>query len=112
MVSPGFVNARGLADSPLDAASQFHARIVPPLREAMKRNAVLVVCFDPADHSHRAWRLAAIQDLAREAAPSCRINAVVGELNGASADVLAFLGRSPGVTGQILEVDAISGEKA
>jgi hypothetical protein len=32
-------------------------------------------CFPPANHEHRGWRLAAVQQLAREHAPR-RVNAV------------------------------------
>jgi hypothetical protein len=66
----------------------------------------LVLIFPPASHDHRAWRLAAVQDLAREAAPR-RVNAIVGADEAAIAETLAWLEQAPGVTGQLLAVDPI-----
>ena len=63
------------------------------------------VLFDHADHSHHAWRLAAVQQLARDAAPA-RVNAVVGNDDAAIAELLAYLAAAPGVTGQLLAVAA------
>jgi hypothetical protein len=101
----GFVSARGLPDAPLDAAAEFHARILPSVREVMTRNTDLAVMFDPADHTHRAWRVAAIQGLAREAAP-CRINGIVGHPGNlvGTAEALNFVHANPGITGQLLAV--------
>jgi len=95
------IEAGGLPDSPLDAAVEFHARILPQARMAA---GDVVLAFDPADHTHHAWRLAAVQDLAREAAPR-RANAVVGTAGAGRDRVLAFLANAPGVTGQMLQVD-------
>ena len=89
---------------PLDAAAEFHARIVPLLREAMAGGEAVCVVFDPADHSHRAWRVAAIQGLAREAAPG-RINAIAGTQDDACAATLTYLDRASGVTGQYFPLD-------
>lgn len=102
-MSTALIEAAGLAESPLDAAAQFHGRIVPLARDALAAGDV-VVAFDPADHTHAGWRLAAVQELAREAAPR-RVNAVVGGAGSSRDQVIAFLGRAPGVTGQILTVD-------
>ena len=99
------IDAAGLPGSPLDAAAEFHAAIVPQVRSA---TSDVVLAFDPADHSHRVWRLAAIQELAREAAPR-RVNAVIG---AAQAAVLKYLATAPGVTGQMLQVDGNSAEMA
>ena len=99
------IDAAGLPGSPLDAAAEFHAAIVPQVRSA---TGDVVLAFDPADHSHRVWRLAAIQELAREAAPR-RVNAVIG---AAQAAVLKYLATAPGVTGQMLQVDGNSAEMA
>ena len=63
----------------------------------------LVVIFPPAPCDHRAWRVTAVQDLAREAAPK-RVNAVVGEDESAIADALGWLEQAPGITGQLLAV--------
>jgi hypothetical protein len=63
----------------------------------------LVLIFSPASHDHRSWRLAAIQDLARAAAPT-RVNGIVGSDEQAIAATLAWLDEAPGVTGQLLSV--------
>lgn len=97
--------ATGLPDDPVAAATAFYADIVPDLRAAPERPS-LAVLFSPADHSHAAWRLAAIQQLARDAAPATRVNAVV--VNPAdeegTAEVIRFALTAPGITGQIIEV--------
>jgi hypothetical protein len=66
----------------------------------------LVLIFAPAPYDHRGWRLAAVQDLAREAAPR-RVNAIAGADEAAIADTLGWLGQAPGVTGQLFAVDPI-----
>jgi len=63
----------------------------------------LVLVFPPAPYDHRGWRLAAIQDLARAAAPA-RVNGVVGDDEQAIAATLAWLADAPGITGQLLSV--------
>jgi hypothetical protein len=98
------VPARGLAGTPLDAAAEFHARIVPVVREAIAGTEAVCIVFDPADHAHRAWRVAAVQALAREAAPA-RINAVAAADNATCASTLAYLEQAPGVTGQYFQLD-------
>ena len=70
----------------------------PPLGED------LVLVFPPAPYDHRGWRLAAIQDLAREAAPK-RVNAVVGDNEQAIIATLEWLAQAPGITGQLLAVE-------
>ncbi len=65
---------------------------------------LLVLIFSPADHSHRAWRLAAIQALAREYAPA-RVNALASDSEKAIAAALDYLQAAGGVTGQLLELD-------
>ncbi|WP_340589397.1 Rossmann fold domain-containing protein [Erythrobacter alti] len=90
------VEARGLPAAPLDAAAEFAARYFPILRGY----GSCMVILDHADHTHDSWRKAAIEELAREAAPG-RINAVVGSESGAIAQVLKYLDDAPGVTGQI-----------
>lgn len=95
------IEARELPDAPLDAAAAFHARILPEARRAVGNDLVLL--FDPADHTHLHWRTAAVEELAREAAP-CRVNGAVG---GNHADVKAvcdYLQDAPGVTGQLFAV--------
>ncbi|MGB3165760.1 MAG: Rossmann fold domain-containing protein [Alteraurantiacibacter sp.] len=98
-MSATIIAARGLPDAPLDAAAAFAERHLAEARTALPRDVVLL--FDPADHTHKAWRRATVQELAREAAPG-RVNAVVGSDEGAIAEVIAYLARAPGVTGQLL----------
>ena len=101
------VRAAGLPAAPLDAAAHFHAHIVPAVRAELGDAALIVVAFEPADHTHRGWRLAAIQELAREAAPH-RVNGIVAspEDREEADETIAFLHNAPGVTGQLLTVAA------
>ncbi|OYW44176.1 MAG: hypothetical protein B7Z08_10665 [Sphingomonadales bacterium 32-68-7] len=69
----------------------------------------IALIFDPAGHEHRAWRIAAVQELAREAAPA-RVNGVVGDDQERIDDTLAYLAAARGVTGQLLTVDGKSAE--
>jgi hypothetical protein len=87
-----------LPDEALAAAATFYGQVPPGISEDM------VLIFPPADHTHRSWRLAAVQSLARENAPF-RINALVGESEGAIAAAVAWLGSAGGVTGHLLELD-------
>ena len=64
----------------------------------------LTLVFAEADHTHRGWRLAAVQILAREHAPA-RVNALAGGNAAAIAAALAYLGAADGVTGQYLPLD-------
>jgi len=98
--------------SALDAASMFHQDIVPELRRLLASDDAdsVVLLLPPADHVHAAWRLAAIQGLAREAAP-LRVNAIVGDAGPGVDEAIAFLADAPGVTGQILVVDGNPGAK-
>jgi len=98
--------ARGLPDDPLDAAAAFHAAFGAPIRAQFTAEDDLALVFDPAGHAHAGWRLAIVQDLARAAAP-LRVNAVVGDEGADLAQVLEYLAASPGITGQVLMVDAI-----
>lgn len=93
-----------LADSPLDAAAQFHAEVLPRARETLARDQVLTVVFAAADHTHRGWRLAAVQALARDHAPA-RINALEGDDQRAIDAAAAYLTTAEGVTGQLLRID-------
>ena len=63
-----------------------------------------MLIFPSADHTHRSWRLAAVQSLAREYAP-VRVNAVSSDSETAIAAALAYLERAEGVTGQLLQLD-------
>ena len=95
-----------LPDAPLDAAAEFCARCLPGIRhDARAAQADLVILlFKPAAHDHRAWRLAAVQDLARELNPA-RVNAVVAHGECPPRDVIDFLEQAPGVTGQLLSLE-------
>jgi hypothetical protein len=93
-----------LPDSPLDAASQFHARYAKRAREAVARTDCLTLLFSSAGYPHRSWRIAVTQELARIAAPA-RVNAVGGSDKHRVAAVAAFLETAPGVTGQYLVSD-------
>lgn len=92
-----------LPQGAVDAAAQFHAREMPRARQALADAEALALVFPPAGYDHRGWRLAAVQDLAREAAPK-RVNAVVGEDQAAIAAALDWLEQAPGITGQLLAV--------
>ena len=100
-------DATGLAAAPLDAAAQFHTQIAPQLRDAAG-DAVIV--FAAAGHEHGGWRLAAVQELARAAAPF-RVNAVAGGDAAAQAQALDYLAAAPGVTGQVLALAGNPGGK-
>ena len=96
------IEARELPDSPLDAAAAFHARILPEARRAAGND--VVVLFDPADYTHLHWRKAAVEELAREAAP-CRVNGAVGGSSGDMKALCDYLNNAPGVTGQLFRMD-------
>lgn len=97
---------QGLPDNPLDAAAYFYAEKLPGIRAAFaetgERN--LTIVFEPAGHEHRAWRLALVQELAREYAPG-RVNALASDDERAIAAALGYLGGADGVTGQYLPLD-------
>jgi hypothetical protein len=96
----------GLPDGALDAAAAFHAEWLEKARGIPPRNGEdLVLVFPPAPYDHRGWRLAAVQDLARAAAPM-RVNGVVGDDEEAIAEAVAWLENAPGITGQLLELAA------
>ena len=99
----------GLPEGALDAAARFHSEWLPTARALLLDlpavNEDLVLVFPSATYDHRGWRLAAVQDLAREAAP-IRINAIVGDDDKAIIESIQWLARSPGITGQLLAVSA------
>ena len=110
-MADGVLLIAGLPDNPLDAAAEFFADHVPAIRDEMVSagRSVLAIVFEPAGHDHRAWRLAAVQELAREMAPR-RVNGIVGGDEDAIAEVADYLAAAPGVTGQLLVADGKSGE--
>lgn len=100
------VEARGFPANPTDAATVFVQTAVPEVRAALEagEDSVCIV-FDPAEYTHRAWRLAAVQSLAREAAPA-RINGIAAADGPDVPAAFAYLSRAPGVTGQYLQLDS------
>jgi len=91
-----------LPDNPLDAAAAFHARFVSLVRaQVLAGEAVICLAFDPAGPDHAAWRLAAVQGLAREAAPM-RVNAVIGMDHAAIERTVGWLAGNAAITGQCL----------
>lgn len=92
------VRIAGLPAGALEAAAAFYVQRPAPAGED------LLLVFPPADHTHRGWRLAAVQELARVAAPSC-VNAVASDSEAAIASALAYLEQAPGLTGQLLTLD-------
>lgn len=99
-----------LSEDALEAAADFHARLLPSIEMTVLGGAdPLTLVFLPADregggHAHRAWRLAAVQGLARRFAPS-RINAVESDEPDAIAAAARWLDGAGGVTGQLLPLD-------
>ena len=106
------------ADAPaLEAASAFYARHLPliSLALAASQDQAMTLVFPPADHSHIAWRRAAVQELARAHAPR-RINGIAGTGQALVAAV-RYLDGAAGVTGQYLCLDdagagAVLGQQA
>lgn len=94
-----------LPAAPLAASATFHARELPRLLAAFAqtRDCVTVV-FPPADHTHRGWRVAAVQSLAHARAPR-RVNAVASDDPVAIAAAAGWLAGADGVTGQYWPLD-------
>lgn len=103
---PAVFMVEGLPAAPLDAAKTFHEDWLPEIRAACRTFENVSVVFPPASFEHRGWRLAAIQNLARETAPA-RVNGIVGEVYSQAgvASTIAWLCAAPGITGQLLEVE-------
>jgi hypothetical protein len=99
-----------LPEGALDAATLFHSRDLPLAREALRDTDAIALIFAAAPFNHRGWRLAAVRDLAREAAPK-RVNGVTGDASQAIAETVAWLERAAGITGQLLTVDGNAGGK-
>ena len=93
----------------LAAAAEFHARILPQIAAGSGED--LILAFPPADHSHRAWRLAAVQGLARKYAPN-RVNGIESADEAALSAAAAYLDSASGVTGQYWPLDAAGVEGA
>lgn len=100
----------GLPRAASDAAEAFYQAWLPRARDAWRSDDALAMVFPAAAYDHRAWRLAAVRNLAREAAPK-RVNAVAGDDPDALAAAIDWLARAPGITGQLLAVDGKAAEK-
>lgn len=99
------IRVEDLPENPLDAAARFHAAVVPRARAALAEGRDLALLFPPGDKAQHGWRHAAIQGLAREAAPR-RVNGVEsGGDDAAVAEVTDWLANAQGVTGQLFQVD-------
>jgi hypothetical protein len=95
-----------VGDLPADAvaaAAEFYAQVLPGIIPPSVGED-LVIIFPPADNSHRAWRLAAVQSLARRLAP-LRVNALASDDEAAITAATDYLVQAPGVTGQYLVLD-------
>jgi hypothetical protein len=99
------VRVGALPEGALDAAAAFHAQVLPQLRTALAESAEdLVLIFPPASHEHHGWRLAVVQQLAREHAP-LRVNALESDDEGAIAAAVDYVDQAPGLSGQLLPLD-------
>ncbi len=100
----------GLGPEPLAAAARFYAEALPAIVAALAEVADhLVIVFEPADYTHRDWRLAAVRQLARDHAP-IRLNALASEDETAITAAVTYLGTAQGVTGQYLLLDGNGAE--
>ena len=89
----------------LAAAARFHDEVLPEVRRSLAAApSQFTLIFPIADHTHSAWRLAAVQGFAREFAP-IRINAVASDDELAIAAAVSYLEEAEGVTGQVLSLD-------
>lgn len=107
-MAQGLLRVGDLPAAPLDAAARFHSEWVPQARALFAMGDIALV-LPPAAHEHQGWRLAAVQELAREAAPA-RVNGVAGIDEAAIAETVAYLAAAPGITGQLLAVGGIAGK--
>ncbi|MBW8783765.1 MAG: hypothetical protein JF593_03870 [Novosphingobium sp.] len=96
-----------LPPAPLAAAAAFHRGELPRIEAALaEASHEVTLVFPPADHTHRGWRLAAVQSLTRAHAPR-RVNAIVSDEPPAIAAAERFLRANGGVTGQLLVLDGV-----
>lgn len=99
-----------LPDAALDASARFHAEVLPKVQAALAgTSAPLTLIFAPADHTHRGWRLAVVQGLARACARQgqCRGK----RRRGRRRRGRAWLAVAEGVTGQLLPLDGTGAGK-
>lgn len=95
----------GLPTAASAATAAFHADWLDQAVALLEPGDDLVLLFPPADHTHTAWRLAAVQSLAREHAP-LRVNGLASSDEAAITAALAYLSAADGVTGQLLSLDS------
>lgn len=94
-----------LADDALEAAADFHARLLLAVETTLGAGAdPLTLVFLPAGHEHKAWRLAVVEGLARRFAPS-RVNALECDDDEAVQAAARWLESAAGVTGQLFPLD-------
>jgi len=99
------IRVEDLPEEPLEAAAQFHAQVLPLIRAELAAEADhLTILFAASGHGHRGWRLAAVQELAREYAP-VRVNGIESGEEAAITAAQVFLAGANGVTGQLLALD-------
>lgn len=101
-----------LPDDPLAAAAHFHANDLPKIAKALGTapSVQYTIVFAPADYTHRGWRQAVIQGLARQHSP-LRINAIESDDDAAIASAAAYLTSAGGITGQFLPLDGVGAGK-
>lgn len=100
---------KALPDAALAAAAQFYANHLPLIEIAlMALDETLTIIFPPADYAHSGWRLAVVEELAREYAP-LRINAVAGDSEAAIVAAVSYLESAQGITGQSLLLVGMGG---
>jgi len=93
-----------LPEEVLAASARFHGQVLPDVQAQLAGGGGLILVFAPADHTHRGWRLALVQQLARDHAP-VRVNAVASDDEAAIAATARYLKMADGVTGQYLPLD-------
>ena len=97
---------KALPDAPLAASARFHANHLPLIEIALVTlDEALTLIYPPADHTHRGWRVAAVQSLARAHAPR-RVNAITGVDGEAILAATDYLSHAEGITGQYLLLDS------
>lgn len=95
-----------LPDAPLQAAAAFHASHVTDILAQAKGVDVTTLLLPPADHTHRNWRLAVVQEMARVVAPA-RLNAVAGADQTGLVKAAGWLEGAAGVTGHLLAIEDV-----
>ncbi len=91
--------------TPLEASRAFYTNHIDDACAVLEDGAtqVLTIQLPPAGKDHDDWRRALARDLARQYAP-LRVN-VIGASEKDAAELLDYLLRAPGVTGQYLPAD-------